>query len=85
MNKDEAASLFEHIKRNRTKLDACPRHSFECAMTPDEFRAAFGQRLVCTRCNGAMLLTEIGQYIRGYEAAGGNADDIWPDFNTPKG
>lgn len=80
MNNDEAVSLFERVKANRAKLDACPRHFFRCDLTPDEIRAAFGQRLPCLRCEGTMLLTEINQYIRGYEAAGGNANDIWPDF-----
>lgn len=70
--------LFEEIRRNRELLDACPRHLFRCLLDPDEIRAAFGRRVECLNCHGQLLLTDINQYIRRYEAAGGNANDIWP-------
>lgn len=31
-----------------------------------------------------MQITDIGQYIDGYEAHGGNADDIWPGYRATK-
>lgn len=67
--------LFEQIKANRAKLDACPRHAFG-ELPP----LAFGVKLTCQRCGGTLGAIEAAQYARGFEAAGGNPDEIIADF-----
>jgi hypothetical protein len=72
-------SLWEAVKANRRAVEACKRHSF----APNG-PILLGRGLVCQACNGSMQLTEIGSYIRGYEAAGASADDIWPGYRKEK-
>lgn len=68
-------SSFERIKENRAKLDACPRHDF--GELPE---IVFGLQLKCKRCEGLMDATRANDYARGYEAAGGNPDEIIANF-----
>lgn len=72
-------TLWEKVKANRRAVEACQRHRFapNGPILP-------GRGLVCLACNGSMQLTEIGAYIRGYEAAGGDANDIWPNYRGVK-
>lgn len=58
---------------NRKRLLACPRHRFEPVVIE-----RLGTHHACLVCGGVMRLTEIGDYARGYRAAGGDPDDIWP-------
>jgi hypothetical protein len=78
----DTRKIWEEVKANRAKLDACPRHRFTGGDTILGLR--IGQKMTCTVCGGQMELTDVGQYIRGYEAAGKPADDIWPGFRGKK-
>lgn len=71
----EARGLLAEIRANHARLRECRRHAFERVEIH-----GFGQKHTCTACGGVMKLTEIGEYIRGYEAAGGNAGDIYPGW-----
>lgn len=71
----EVLSLWEQVKENHRKLNACPRHRFE----GKEVR--IGQKMTCLECGGEMDLSRIGQYIDGYRAAGGDSDDVWPGYS----
>lgn len=73
--KFDAKATFEQIKANRAKLDACPRHAFG-ELPP----LAFGVKLTCQRCGGALGAIEAAQYARGFESAGGNPDEIITNF-----
>jgi hypothetical protein len=73
----EAKTLFEVIKANNRRLDDCPKHLFE------NVPIAFNARATCTMCGGAMDVLKISQYVRGYAAAGGNPEDVFPDWNKP--
>ena len=70
----EVLPLWEQVKANRAKLDACPRHRF------DSRPVKMGQKVVCLECGGETGLVDIGYYLKGYRAAGGNPDDVWPGF-----
>jgi len=74
MPKIDGQSLLAQIQSNRQTLEACKLHHF----TETEVR--IGQILACTNCGGTMRLTDIGNYIRGYVAAGKPAQDIWPSW-----
>lgn len=72
---DEMRERMARIRANRTALDNCPRHAF------GELPAmAFGMKLTCQRCGGVMDAIEAAAYARGFEAAGGNPDEIISDF-----
>lgn len=74
--RDEVLSIWESVKANRAKLWACPRHRFPGG------NVNIGQKQTCLACGGEMGLPNIGDYIRGYQAAGGSSDDIWPGFDA---
>lgn len=70
--------LLEQIQLNRRTLDGCAVHRFSVT------EVKIGQRLTCDRCHGTMSLTDIGNYIRGYVAAGRYAADVWPAWEKGK-
>ena len=39
------------------------------------------KKVTCNECGGSMCLTELSGYMAGFEAAGGNANDVWPGWN----
>lgn len=77
LSKDAIRGIWDDVKANSARLQSCARHRFD-----GDFQ--IGKRKVCLVCGGGMSLTDIGNYIRGYEAGGGSADDIWPGFTKPK-
>lgn len=79
MTREAALTLWEEVKANRRRIDACERHLF-----PGGTDIKLGQKHFCLNCGGALQLTDIGPYIQGYEAAGGAADDIWPGYRKAK-
>jgi len=74
-----AKSLWKEVKENRRALDSCKKHNFT---PPKELK--LGEIYTCNNCGGKLRLSDIGDYIRGYEAAGGNCNDIWLDFRKKK-
>ena len=70
------AALWEQVKSNNRRLDVCPRHFFP--HRPAGYR--IGQKLRCVHCEGEITLTDAGNYLRGYVAAGGDPADVWPDW-----
>ncbi len=74
-------SLMEQVKENNRRLDACSRHHFP--HQPDGYR--IGQKLQCCHCRGEVSLTDAGNYLRGYVAAGGSPGDVMPDWRPREG
>lgn len=74
MNYDQ---LWEDIKANTAKLNACPRHAFGSVVGDRTLgvRSRHNKR-TCQNCGGTMEDSAIVTYTRGYKAAGGNPDDI---------
>lgn len=79
VSKGDLRDLWNEARANLEKLRGCSRHRFE---PPEQYRPA--QEIMCQACGGRIRLTDIALYIQGYEAAGGNADDIWPGFRTER-
>lgn len=71
LSRDDVLQIWEEVKANKARLDACPRHRFPGGSVK------IGQKVICQACGGGMSLTDAGSYVRGYEAKGGSADDIW--------
>lgn len=73
-----AKTIWLEVKENLKRLDECPRHLFTAT------EAKLGQKLTCERCRGTMDLTGVGNYIRGFVAAGREAEEIWPAFHLKR-
>lgn len=69
-------SWREHHE-NRVRLDGCSRHRFE-PITDEQLTP--GNRIECKNCGGWMDLVGLNYYVRGYEAAGKNGNDILPNW-----
>ena len=63
--------LWDQAKANGAKRRACTRHRFD-PMTNYQL----GQIQVCLNCGCNLRGPDVMFYIEGYEAGGGNADDI---------
>jgi hypothetical protein len=66
-------ALMQRARENRDKLDACTRHFFPM---PPGTPVNLGVKLECERCGGKLDLVAINFYVRGYEAAGGDGNDV---------
>lgn len=77
-------ALYNAIRANQLTLDSCARHCFD-ASAIDWDNLQFRQKAKCKRCGGEMLLTEITQYVIGFEAAGNNPNDILEGFRVTPG
>lgn len=76
INKRIAEGAWKAAMENQAKLRSCDRHHFE---TPNP--VVMGMRCTCTKCGGYMRLSDIATYLKGYQAAGGNPDEVvlgWP-------
>ena len=79
LSENAVQQAWDAAKVNLAKLQGCARHQVE---PPEETKA--GMKLTCKNCGGTMGLNQISEYIRGYEAAGKSADDIWPGYRDTK-
>lgn len=75
LSRDEMLRIWVEVKANNRKLDACVKHRFSGGTVK------IGEKVTCLECGGNMMLVSVRDYIAGYQACGGNADDIWPDYH----
>jgi hypothetical protein len=80
---ERLGEIYREVQANRAALDACPRHLFPNTLTPAEIKVAFGGKVTCEHCNVKMGLIEIAQYVRGFIAAGGDPNVVWPGYTCP--
>ena len=67
-------------ERNRRSC-ACPRHFYP--HKPEGYR--IGEKVKCDLCGIEAGLVNVGDYIRGYMAAGGDPADVMPDWKPITG
>ena len=77
LTRSDMDDILVQVRANHAKLDGCKRHRFDGGK-----KVALGMKCVCLDCGGTMSLTDAGWYVKGYEAAGGEADDIWPGYHA---
>jgi hypothetical protein len=68
------AQIIVKIRENLKKLKSCKRHNF--GIFKPTSGALYNVRYTCKNCGGEMKLGDIWKYISGYEAGGGNSEDI---------
>lgn len=64
------------IRDRLNRADACPKHRYEVGPGP----YAMGTKYRCVHCGDERRMHEIGQYVRGYKAAGGDPRDVCPEW-----
>lgn len=70
-------ALFAEVKANAERLAACKRHRVELGDPPYKF----GMTVTCIGCGGTMKAVDLFRYVQGFEAAGGNPNDVVPGYN----
>lgn len=70
----DAKVILDEVRINHARLKSCDLHVFD----PATYKP--GKRMVCVKCHGELQSVRIGSYIDGYEAAGGDCNDIWPGY-----
>ena len=73
----ETDTLLAKIKANSLKLEQCKKHSFDF---PKGLALQFGEKLTCSNCGGTMDAVQAFRYCEGFEAAGGNPNEIIDGF-----
>lgn len=68
----DVAAIQARVARERE----CPKHRYEIGPGP----YAVGVKYRCAHCGAEKRLFEIADYIRGYQAAGGDPHDVCPDW-----
>lgn len=81
MNKTDTTTdykkMLADIRENHRRWRECPRHLYRAW---DANKHRLGQKHTCLNCGSSKSLTDIGCYIEGYQAAGGNPNDIMPGY-----
>lgn len=72
-------SIMAEIRQNQDRVRGCAVHRFPAI--GDTYR--LGQKLTCLNCGGVMDLREVGNYLRGFAAAGGDPQIVLPDWKEP--
>ena len=67
--------LWSEVRENLSRLDACKRHRFGW-----EPMLRLGQKYECIECHGRMDGPALYNYLQGFEAAGGDADIVFPGW-----
>lgn len=75
----DPALLLEELKANQARLDNCPRHHFP---TWPNDGLVLAQKFDCSVCGGRIDALHAYAYTRGYVAAGGNGNDIFPGWSS---
>ncbi len=72
MDKEQTKQLLQQIRDNQKRLDECSKHKFAAFDVPMQLK----QKLTCLRCGGKLDAIRAKYYVDGYEAAGGNPNEI---------
>ena len=79
LSRGDVDDILVQVRANQAKLSGCKQHRFDGGKT-----VKLGMKCECLACGGTISLTDAGWYIKGFEAAGGSADDIWPGYHARK-
>ena len=66
------------IQERTRRAMACPKHRYEIGASP----FALGAKYRCAHCGDERRLMDIGLYVQGYQAAGGDPRDVCPEWKV---
>lgn len=66
---------MDEITENAKRIDKCPRHRFDGGEIK-ELNVAH----TCLACGGKVNVFSLAIYLKGYRAAGGDVNDVWPGW-----
>jgi len=69
-------NILEEVRANIKIKNSCKLHN----ITPPE-ELKLGHVFTCNNCGAKIRTNEIGSYIRGYQAAGGDCNDIYEGWD----
>ena len=72
--------LLEEIRANQIRLDTCKRHCFPTWPPIEQTPTLIGLKVDCCNCGGRMDALHAYAYTRGFEAAGGNPNEVIPGW-----
>lgn len=72
---NDLGKIFAEVQENSRRLRSCSQHLFSVHDVKK-----MGQKLPCYNCGGRLALTDIGFYISGFKAAGGDPNEIMPGY-----
>lgn len=76
VNGVDVTGIFRQVQDNRVKLNGCAAHRVD----PGKYK--LGQKMECENCHGTMNGPDFVLYAKGYAAAGGDPNDVWPGLLT---
>lgn len=79
LSRADVVSIWNEAKENVRRLDSCERHKFDAPLVK------IGEKLTCQNCGGVLSLSDISQYVRGFRAAGGDPELVYPGFFKVRG
>jgi hypothetical protein len=77
--RDEVDEIWKAVQENQKRLSGCLRHRFD--MSGLEGVALLRADIPCLECGGTMRSGDIRTYIKGYIAAGGDPEEVWPGWS----
>lgn len=77
----EMRRLMEEVRENVRRWQACPKHRF--ATGAEGVR--LGDRVRCEACGVDVSLLDAATYVRGYMAAGGDPEEVFPGWGRRYG
>jgi hypothetical protein len=69
---------MNEIRERVAREQACLKHRYEVGPGP----YAMGAKYRCTHCGAEKRMHEIGDYVKGYQAAGGDPKDVCPEWKA---
>ncbi|SON54244.1 hypothetical protein HDIA_0703 [Hartmannibacter diazotrophicus] len=76
ISKAELMEQIEEARQNVARLESCYAHRISSPYLGTLSR----EKVICERCGGTLYPDAALQYARGFVAAGGAAEDVWPDW-----
>jgi hypothetical protein len=79
---DDVRRIAEEVIANHRRRNSCALHYVEKQLADNKppTRTLF----VCKFCKGTFDYGYLGPYLAGYEAAGGDPQQVWPDASPRK-
>lgn len=80
LTKEEMRRIWNEVKENSKKWRYCPKHFFPKGSWSMDLVGTINTKVKCENCGATGDVTNAADYARGYVAAGGKIQDVFPDM-----